>query len=263
VARRSLRPGPTSITARCLVGLFDAAAGGLADWSEFDAEAERWGIEVRGLSREDLSALIAGSTREIPTTEHRRLHREASDFVRWGRRGGRRTLSLYSRPYFSLLARFRWGRVELEALIEHRAKSLKGPGRSDPPSVYDHGVRIHNQSRRRMVEEIIGRLPELTESQLGRLEDEIRRERQRRASSEGGREGAPQIHEGTTPPVTEVLEYRPHEDGYIRRDGSTRERGPYWYFQYHEGGKRKKLYLGKAIDPESTLVTTRTESLGE
>ena len=30
------------------------------------------------------------------------------------------------------------------------------------------------------------RLLELTESQLGRLEDEIRRERQRRASSAGG-----------------------------------------------------------------------------
>ena len=60
--------------------------------------------------------------------------------------------------------------------------------------------------------------------------------------------------------VTEVLEYRPYEDGYlqlelrryIRRDGSARERGPYWYFQYHEGGKRRKLYLGKTSDPEST-----------
>jgi hypothetical protein len=122
-----------------------------------------------------------------------------------------------------------------------------------------------------MVEEIIGRLPELTESQLGRLEDELRRERQRRASSEGGGEDAPQIQEGTAPLVTEVLEYRPHEDGYlqlelrryIRRDGSARERGPYWYFQYHEGGKRKKLYLGKTSDPESTLVTKRTESSGE
>ena len=38
------------------------------------------------------------------------------------------------------------------------------------------------------------------------------------------------------------LEYRPHEDGYlqlelrryIRRNGSARECGPYWYFQYHE-----------------------------
>jgi hypothetical protein len=81
-----------------------------------------------------------------------------------------------------------------------------------------------------MVEEIIGRLPYLTGAQLGRLEDEIRRERQRRASFEGGGEGAPLIHEGTAPPVTEVLEYRPHEDGYlqlelrryVRRDGSAR-----------------------------------------
>jgi hypothetical protein len=67
---------------RSLLGLFDAAAAGLADWSEFDAEAERWGIDVRGLSREELTALIEGSTREIPTTEHRRFHQEASDCVR-------------------------------------------------------------------------------------------------------------------------------------------------------------------------------------
>ena len=38
---------------RCLLGLIDAAAGGLADWSEFDAVAERWGIEVRGLYPRD------------------------------------------------------------------------------------------------------------------------------------------------------------------------------------------------------------------
>jgi hypothetical protein len=129
---------------RCLLGLFDAAAGGFADWSEFDAEAERWSIEVRVLSREDLSALIEGSTREIPTPEHHRLHQEASDFVWWGRRGGLRTLALYGRPYFSLLAGFRWGRVELEALTRHRAGSSKGTGRSDPPRMYDHGVRLHN-----------------------------------------------------------------------------------------------------------------------
>jgi hypothetical protein len=122
-----------------------------------------------------------------------------------------------------------------------------------------------------VVEEIIGWLPELSGSQLGRLEDEIRRERQRRASSEGGGEGALQIHEGTALPVTEVLEYRPHEDGYlqlelrryVRRDGSSRERGPYWYFQFHEGGKRKKLYLGKTSDPESTLAAKRSKPLGE
>ena len=106
---------------RCLLGLFDRAAEGLADWSEFDAEAKRWGVEVRGMSREDLAALVEGSTCEIPTESHRRLHQDAGDFARWGRREGLRTLALYGRPYFSLLARFRWGRVEVEALIEHRA----------------------------------------------------------------------------------------------------------------------------------------------
>jgi hypothetical protein len=53
---------------RCLLRLFDAAAVGLADWSEFDAEAERPSIEVRGLSRQGLTALIKSSTFEIPTT---------------------------------------------------------------------------------------------------------------------------------------------------------------------------------------------------
>ena len=77
--------------------------------------------------------------------------------------------------------------------------------------------------------------------------------------------------QGAAPPVTEVLEYRPHEEvylqlelrRYIRRDGSARERGPYWYFQYHEGGKRRKLYLGKTGDPESTLAAMRSKPLGE
>ena len=68
---------------RCLLGLFDAAAAGLADWSAFEAEAERLSIKVRGISREDLTILIGGST-----AEHRRLHKKASDFARWGRRGG-------------------------------------------------------------------------------------------------------------------------------------------------------------------------------
>src|SRR5829696_9748022 len=95
---------------RCLLGLFDAAAGDLADWSEFDAKAARLSIEVCGLSRQGPRALIACSTREIPTTEHRTLHQEEGDFVRWGRRGGRRPLALYGWPYISLLARLRWTR---------------------------------------------------------------------------------------------------------------------------------------------------------
>ena len=59
---------------RCLLGLFDAVAGGFADWSEFDLEAERLSIEVRVLSREDLAALIEDSTRDMPTTKNRCLH---------------------------------------------------------------------------------------------------------------------------------------------------------------------------------------------
>ena len=55
-----------------------------------------------------------------------------------------------------------------------------------------------------MVEEIIGRLPNLTGSQLGRLEDEIRRERQRRAPTAGEGQGTPNVREDTAPPVTEV-----------------------------------------------------------
>ena len=43
---------------RCLLGIFDAEAGRLADWSEFDGEAERLSIEDRGLSHEGLAALI-------------------------------------------------------------------------------------------------------------------------------------------------------------------------------------------------------------
>ena len=113
---------------RCLLGLFDAATGGLVARSEFDAEGERWRIEVRRLSRGDRIALIESSTREIPTTEHRNLHQEAGDFVRWGRRGGRNTLVLYGRPYFSLLARFRWGHVELRTLTEYRAGVSNGSG---------------------------------------------------------------------------------------------------------------------------------------
>jgi hypothetical protein len=45
--------------------------------------------------------------------------------------------------------------------------------------------------------------------------------------------------------------------------GSTRERGPYWYFQFHEGGKRKKLYLGKTSEPEGTLAAKRAKPPGK
>jgi hypothetical protein len=61
-----------------------------------------------------------------------------------------------------------------------------------------------------MVEEIIGKLSGLTRAEIARLEDELRRERRRRAYSAGETQDAPHVHEGATPLLTEVLEYRPH-----------------------------------------------------
>ena len=66
---------------------------------------------------------------------------------------------------------------------------------------------------------------------------------------------------------SEVVKYLSHEDGtlqaevrtYTRRDGGLSERGPYWYFCFHEGGKQKKIYLGKTNDPETLLAKKRAE----
>jgi hypothetical protein len=106
-----------------------------------------------------------------------------------------------------------------------------------------------------VVEEIIGRLPRATAQGF------LRGRGRGRCPNPCRHRAAP--HRGPRVP--------PHKDGYlqlelrryIRRDGSTRERGPYWYFQYHEGGKRRKLYLGKTSDPQSTLAAKRSKPLGE
>ena len=135
---------------RCLLGLVDAAAGGLAEWSEFDAEAERLSIEVWGLSREELTTLIKSATFEIPTTQHLRLHQEASDFVRWGRRGGRRTLALYGRPYFSLLPASDGGASDKKPLPGTVLVVQRGRVGATCLRVYNHSVRVHNRGRRRM-----------------------------------------------------------------------------------------------------------------
>jgi hypothetical protein len=122
----------------CLLGYFDRAregdldGQGLQRWFDWE-EAFRYRVDP-AISRKEHSSLIASSAARIPATEHRTVHQEASDFVRWGRRGGLRTLALYGQLYFSLLADLRWGRIEGEALIEHRAGSLKERGISNQPS---------------------------------------------------------------------------------------------------------------------------------
>jgi hypothetical protein len=65
--------------------------------------------------------------------------------------------------------------------------------------------------------------------------------------------------------LSRVVEGRACGDGWLqaetrayrRADGSVTERGPYWYFRFHEGGRQRKLYLGKTADPESALAERR------
>ena len=105
------------------------------------------------------------------------------------------------------------------------------------------------------VEAVIASLEVFDRAELARVEAALRR-RMRETDKEGPGGGLP---------VSDVLEYRPHGDGYLqlevrryfRKDGSAKEHGPYWYFRYHEGGKQRTLYLGKTDDPEGELARKR------
>ena len=113
----------------------------------------------------------------------------------------------------------------------------------------------HRVERGVDVEEFIEGLKYLDRSELARLEEALR-QRLRDLGAEGG---------GGEQPVSGVVEYRSHADGtlqaeirrYYRKDGSAREQGPYWYFRYHEGGKQKKIYLGRTDNPEGELARKR------
>jgi hypothetical protein len=105
--------------ARCVLGLRERAdacadplsAEGLALWMDYELEALRFGVDP-DMFREELAALIEGSTVEIAREEHRNGH--ASDFARWGRRGGLVTVRRYGTAWFALLARRRWERITAE-----------------------------------------------------------------------------------------------------------------------------------------------------
>ena len=85
-----------------------------------------------------------------------------------------------------------------------------------------------------------------------------------RALQERRRElGLSEMGEGPSP--SQVLEGKPYKDGWLqlerriyeRKDGGVSVRGPYWYFRYHEGGRQRKLYLGKTAQPEAELEKSR------
>ena len=108
------------------------------------------------------------------------------------------------------------------------------------------------------VEEMISELQGFNRAELTRLETALR-SRLREFGNEAAKEG------GEGQPASSVVKYRPYADGmlqaevrrYFRKDGSAKEHGPYWYFRYHEGGRQRMLYLGKAHDPERELARKR------
>ena len=95
----------------------------LQAWFEWEEEAFRYGVNP-DVSREELAALIEGSTVEIVGDEHRAVHSTAGDFARWGRFGGLETLRCYGRPWFALLARRRWKKIDAGTLAAYRAEQL-------------------------------------------------------------------------------------------------------------------------------------------
>jgi hypothetical protein len=106
---------------QCLLRLWDEANGCFPDaeigeaWVEFTLEAERRRVPV-SISRDDLERLVEASVVVLESEKHRLLH--ASDFVRWGARGGRETVRRYGSNWMALIALYRWGRTtaaDLEA----------------------------------------------------------------------------------------------------------------------------------------------------
>jgi hypothetical protein len=80
---------------------------------EWEMEAMRWRVPTE-ISRGDLEALVETSGVVLEREAHRLLH--ATDWQRWGSRGGRETLRRYGTDWFALLALRRWGRITAQDL---------------------------------------------------------------------------------------------------------------------------------------------------
>jgi hypothetical protein len=104
---------------RCLISLHEKANGtsldgeGIQAWVEWEMEAMRWRVPVE-ISRDDLEVLVEASEVALEQEKHRLLH--ATDWQRWGARGGRETLRRYGTEWFALLALRRWRRITAEDL---------------------------------------------------------------------------------------------------------------------------------------------------
>ena len=116
---------------RCLLASFDRAASGEVDgaglqaWFDWEEEALRFVVNPE-VSRGELVALIESSAIEISEEQHKASHIAAGDFARWGHSGGVRTLALYGRGWYMLLANRRWKQITAEQLAESFALLRRG-----------------------------------------------------------------------------------------------------------------------------------------
>jgi hypothetical protein len=142
---------------RCLLGFYDRFAEdefdgeGLQAWFEWEEEAFRYGVDP-DVSREELQFLIEASASPVSRAAHRAHHSLGGDFARWGRRGGLRTLALYGRGWFVLLAGRRWedhrratGRVLCASV---QGAVLRWPPRSSPSDTW---LRIPESTNRSLL----------------------------------------------------------------------------------------------------------------
>jgi hypothetical protein len=126
---------------QCLLRLRDEAHAGELDgeglqaWLDFEHEALRWSVDPE-ITRDDLEGLIEASTVSLGRNDHRTVHSEATDFARWGRRGGLETLGRYGRGWFRLLGRRRHGRITSEQL-----RAGLGPAPASPTAPLPIGAR--------------------------------------------------------------------------------------------------------------------------
>ncbi len=103
-----------------MTGCVELDGAALQAWYDFEEECHRHGVSP-DLSREQLEAVIEGSTVEVSCEEHRgTIH--AADWPRWGRMGGLRVLELYGPRYFVALAHRRWRRIAPEELARVRER---------------------------------------------------------------------------------------------------------------------------------------------
>lgn len=103
------------------------------------------------------------------------------------------------------------------------------------------------------LEDTLARISSLEEDDLAIVEAAVERRRSQLQS------------QSESPRASDVVEYRPHEDGYLqaevryyyKKDGQITTHGPYWYFRYHAQGRQRMLYLGKTDNPEAELASRR------